>query len=94
MGDAFRVDYEAVAALKPDLILAWTSGNPPQTVQRLRDLGFRVVTLEPADLSDIGAQVAEIGALAGTAAAAERGGRHSSSRDSPRCAPAHKAPHR
>lgn len=70
VGDAFRVDYEAVAALKPDLILAWTSGNPPQTVQRLRDLGFRVVTLEPADLSDIGTQVAEIGALAGTAAAA------------------------
>jgi iron complex transport system substrate-binding protein len=67
VGDAFRVDYEAVAALKPDLILAWTSGNPPETVQRLRDLGFRVVSLEPADLADIGAEVAEIGALAGTA---------------------------
>ena len=70
VGDAFRVDYEAVAALKPDLILAWTSGNPPETVQRLRDLGFRVVSLEPAGLADIGAEVAEIGALAGTAPAA------------------------
>lgn len=67
VGDAFRVDYEAVVALRPDLVLAWTSGNPPETVQRLRTLGFRVVSLEPGALDDIGAHIAEIGTLAGTA---------------------------
>ena len=66
----FRVDYEAVAALRPDLILAWKSGNPPETVQRLRDLGFRVVAIEPAQLADIAAQIVAIGTLAGTEAAA------------------------
>lgn len=71
VGDAFRVDYEAVAGLGPDLVLAWTSGNPPETVQRLRDLGFRVVTLEPAALGDIATHISEIGALAGTTAVAD-----------------------
>jgi len=70
VGDSFRVDYEAVAALRPDLILAWKSGNPPETVQRLRDLGFRVVAMEPVQLADIAAQIVAIGALAGTEAAA------------------------
>jgi iron complex transport system substrate-binding protein len=72
VGDAFRVDYEAVTALGPDLILAWASGNPPETLERLRALGFRVVALEPAQLSDIGTQIAEIGRLAGTEAVAEK----------------------
>ncbi len=70
VGDAFRVDYEAVTALKPDLILAWTSGNPPETVQRLRDLRFRVVALEPAEVGDIADHLARIGELAGTGAVA------------------------
>jgi iron complex transport system substrate-binding protein len=71
VGDAFRVDYEALASLRPDLILAWTSGNPPETRQRLRELGFRLVELEPATLEEIGAQIATIGALAGSAGAAD-----------------------
>lgn len=70
VGDAFRLDYEAIAALRPDLVLGWTSGNPPETVQRLRDLGLRVELLEPVSLDDIGEQIAHIGALAGTPAAA------------------------
>ncbi|MFO1354530.1 MAG: cobalamin-binding protein [Gammaproteobacteria bacterium] len=71
VGDAFRVDYEAVTALKPDLLLAWTSGNAPETLARLRQLGLRVVALEPADLADIAGQLVTIGALAGTRALAE-----------------------
>lgn len=72
IGDAFRVDYEAVAALAPDLVLAWTSGSPPETVQRLRDLGYRVVSLEPERLDDVATHIERIGALAGTGAAAGR----------------------
>lgn len=71
VGDAFRVDYEAVVALHPDLVIAWTSGNPPEIVQRLRTLGLRVLSLDPVTLDDIGGHIAEIGALAGTSAIAE-----------------------
>jgi iron complex transport system substrate-binding protein len=72
VGNAFRVDYETIAALRPDLVLAWGSGNPPETLQRLRELGLRVVALEPGELADIATHIAEIGALAGTSAAAGR----------------------
>lgn len=75
VGDSFRVDYEVVGTLEPDLILGWTSGNPPEIIARLRELGFRVVTLDTTDLDSIAAQLITIGELAGTekiaAAAAE-----------------------
>lgn len=67
VGDAFRVDYEAVTQLRPDLVLAWTSGNPPETVARLRALGLRVVALEPERIDDVAVHVERIGDLAGTA---------------------------
>ncbi|MCK6372036.1 MAG: cobalamin-binding protein [Gammaproteobacteria bacterium] len=75
IGDAFRVDYEAIAALRPELVLAWTSGNPPETLQRLQELGFRVVALEPARLDDIGVHIEQIGDLAGSGEAARQAAR-------------------
>jgi iron complex transport system substrate-binding protein len=76
IGDAFRVDYERIGRLDPDLILVWPSGNPKELVNRLRGLGYRVVGLEPSRLDAIAASLVEIGKLTGTedvafAAAAE-----------------------
>ncbi len=72
IGDAFRVDYEAVAALAPDLILSWGSGNPAAMVERLRNLGYRVVSLEPRSLDGIARQLETIGELAGSRQIAAR----------------------
>jgi iron complex transport system substrate-binding protein len=72
VGDAFRVDYEAVAALAPDLILSWGSGNPAAMVERLRKLGYRVVSLEPRNLDGIARQLETIGELAGSSRIAAR----------------------
>ena len=72
VGDASRIDIEGVIALKPDLLLAWRSGNPAGDVERLERLGFRVFVTEPARLSDIARLLRTIGMLAGTHAAAER----------------------
>lgn len=66
VGDAFRVDYETVATLKPDLLLAWTSGNPPELLSRLRRLGYRVVDLQSTGLDSVADQLEQIGELAGT----------------------------
>jgi iron complex transport system substrate-binding protein len=76
VGDAARVDLERVVALKPDLILAWKSGNSPADVARLESLGYPAFVSEPARLADIPRLLKAIGALAGTqstagAAAAE-----------------------
>jgi iron complex transport system substrate-binding protein len=66
VGDAFRVDYEAIVALRPDLVLGWPSGNSAAALDRLRGLGLRVEALEPGTLDDVGRQIAAIGRLAGT----------------------------
>ena len=70
VGDAFRIDLEALAGLRPDLVLAWPSGNSPAAVERLARLGYRVVPLEPGRLADVGDQIELIGRLAGTSPAA------------------------
>jgi len=72
IGDAFRIDYEAVADLAPDLILAWQSGNPMDVQNRLRRLGYRVEALEPIQLDDIASNLRRIGSLAGTRSVADK----------------------
>jgi iron complex transport system substrate-binding protein len=66
IGDAFRVDYEAIAALAPDLVLSWQSGNPAPLVDRLRNLGYRVLSMEAETLAEVADQIELIGELAGT----------------------------
>ncbi|CAM5219657.1 helical backbone metal receptor [Alishewanella longhuensis] len=36
------LNIEAILALKPDLVLAWRSGNPPADLARLQQFGVRV----------------------------------------------------
>ncbi len=66
IGDSFRIDFEQLALLKPDLILVWESGNPAAMRQRLRDLGYNLLVLEPSTLEDIARHVRLIGDAAGT----------------------------
>src|SRR5262249_35903958 len=73
VGDAVQVDFEHIAALHPDLILAWKSGNQPTVVDRLERLGYPALVVEPRRLSDISRTLRIIGTLAGTRAAAEQG---------------------
>ncbi|MFQ5633746.1 MAG: cobalamin-binding protein [Gammaproteobacteria bacterium] len=70
VGDSFRLDFEAIVGLAPDLILAWRSGTPADVRDRLRVMGFRVVSLDASGLDDIGQQIRDIGELAGTSAIA------------------------
>ena len=70
VGDAARVDFERIAALGPDLVLAWRSGNSAADVERLERLGFPAYVSEPRRLADIARQLRAIGTLAGTQGAA------------------------
>lgn len=72
VGDAVRVDFERIAALRPDLILAWRSGNSAADVERLEQLGYPAYVSEQRRLADIPRQLRAIGALAGTTPAAEQ----------------------
>lgn len=55
IGDAFRFDLERILALQPDLVMAWTSGNPAQAVQKLEALGLKVWRIELSRPEDIAA---------------------------------------
>lgn len=70
IGDAFRLDYERILSLAPDLVVAWETGTPRPQVDRLRELGLEVVSIGVETLDDIPRAVERLGALAGTAAAA------------------------
>ena len=66
MGSYQRLDLEAIVALKPDLIVAWRSGNPMGDVARLQDMGFPVYISEPRQFEDVSATLERFGVLAGT----------------------------
>jgi iron complex transport system substrate-binding protein len=72
IGDAFRVDLERLVQLNPDAVLAWESGTPVATIERIRSLNLRVVVLATRQLADVATVVREIGKIAGTADIAER----------------------
>ena len=72
VGDAARVDFERIVALKPDLVLAWRSGNSAADVGRLEGLGYPALVSEPARLADVPRLLRAIGALAGTQPAARK----------------------
>lgn len=72
VGDSARVEFERIAALKPDLVLAWKSGNAPADVEKLEELGYPAFVSEPARLADIPRLLRSIGGLAGTPREANR----------------------
>ncbi len=70
VGGYSRVDLEAVAALKPDLVLAWESGNNMPQVDKLRALGLTVHVSQPNTMDSVADDLERLGKLAGTDTAA------------------------
>jgi iron complex transport system substrate-binding protein len=66
VGGYSRVDLEAVVALKPDLIVAWHSGNAPANIDTLRGLGFPIYVSQPNRLEDVAREIERLGLLAGS----------------------------
>jgi iron complex transport system substrate-binding protein len=71
IADAGGVNLEALLALKPDLVLAWKSGNRPQDIERIRGLNIPVYVVEIAKLSDVPRSLRDIGTLAQTSSVAD-----------------------
>jgi iron complex transport system substrate-binding protein len=75
VGGYSRIDLETVVALKPDLVVAWQSGNAPADIDKLRGLGFPVYLSQPDRPEDIAREIERLGRLAGTPAAANEAAR-------------------
>ena len=76
ISDFARVDLEVIISLRPDLVLAWQSGNSRADVRRLEQLGIPVISLEARQLDDVARHIIVIGQLAGTNAAAQAEAAH------------------
>jgi iron complex transport system substrate-binding protein len=68
VGGYSRLDLEAIAALKPDLIVAWSSGNSTAHLDKLRALGLPVFVTQPNRIEDIAALLERLATLAGSEA--------------------------
>lgn len=71
VGGYSRLDLEAIVALKPDLVIAWQSGNPAAQVDKLRALGLTVFITQPNLMADVATQLEQLGQLAGTESTAK-----------------------
>jgi iron complex transport system substrate-binding protein len=68
MGSSSALDIERIVALKPDLVVAWSSGNSASQVARLRAIGIPVFESEPHQLETIATSLLRLSQLAGTEA--------------------------
>lgn len=71
IGGAGRLDLEALLAIKPDLILAWSGGTSPAQLAQLVSLGLPVYLSNPKHMADVAGEIERLGLLAGSSPAAE-----------------------
>lgn len=60
------LDLEKIISLKPDLVIAWASGNNKAQVDKLRAFGINVFMSEPRYPEDIAKTIRRFGVLAAT----------------------------
>ncbi len=65
-------DLEKIISLKPDLVIAWPSGNNLKQVDKLSVFGIKVFMSEPRYPQDIAKTIQRFGVLAGTETVANK----------------------
>lgn len=66
VGDAARIDQEAVLALDPDLVIGWHSGNGERDLSWIAGRGIALYRSDPPTLEAIAKNIEDLGRLAGT----------------------------
>lgn len=66
VGSYDRFDIERILAHDPDLVVGWQSGNPDESLERLRRLDLTLYLTEPRRLDSIAENLERLGQLAGT----------------------------
>lgn len=66
VGSHTRMDLERLMQLEPDLVIGWVTGNPPEQIEALRDMGLPVFSIEPRSFEDVSHTIERLSQLAGT----------------------------
>lgn len=72
VGNYARLKIEKILALQPDLIIAWRTGNPSDDLERLQQLGLKIVYSDPVNLTDVATELRLFGELTGSRDIAEQ----------------------
>ncbi len=72
IGGATSLSVEAVVRLRPDLVIAWSSGNPAPKIAAIRRAGIAVFEHEVGRVDDIAATLRTFGVLTDHAAQARQ----------------------
>lgn len=72
VGNYARLKIEKILAYQPDLIIAWRTGNPSDDLERLEQLGLKVIYSDPIHLSDVAKELRLFGKLTGSSELAEQ----------------------
>ena len=65
IGNYARLQIERILQIKPDVIIAWKSGNPVDDLERLEKYGLNVVYSHPVDLEDVAEEFLLLGEITG-----------------------------
>ena len=68
IGNYKQINIESLLALKPDLVLVWASGNPPEMLKKLRQLGLTLFYSEPKKFPQVVSNIRRLSILTGTSA--------------------------
>ena len=72
IGNHSSIDLERISLLKPDLVIAWDSGNPRAALEKVRQLGYPLFLSEPRSLADIASSMRRFSKLANTEKMADK----------------------
>ncbi len=72
IGSYTAVDVERILAMKPDLVIAWESGNRKNEIDKLIQLGLTVFINEPRSIEDVANSIERLGKLTATETPANR----------------------
>ncbi|MBW8190265.1 cobalamin-binding protein [Neiella marina] len=65
IGNYAQLNIERIVALQPDLLIAWRGGSPPADVERLQQLGLRVVWINIQTFNDVADALTLLGEVLG-----------------------------
>jgi iron complex transport system substrate-binding protein len=66
VGSYPTLDLEALASLKPDLVIGWETGNSPGAVEKIKRLGIPLYLSQTNTVAQVAVEIDKFGQLAGT----------------------------
>lgn len=63
VGNYAAIQLESLVALQPDLVLVWDTGTPAADIQKMQQLGLKVLHFQTHQLEDIASQLVQLGEL-------------------------------